>query len=105
MMRFLSKILGLWLIAVALVAAVLDGTRSIAAATWTTKALGQYWFDLAPASLNTAQAAIQRHVNPYLWDPVIFWLLQRPVWLVVAPLGFLLLWLGERRRRRIRFPG
>lgn len=103
MLRFLSKILGLWLIAVALVAVVLDGTRTIAAANWSTKPLGQYWFDISPASLNGAQALVQRHVNPFLWDPLIVWLLQQPVWLTVGPLGLLLLWLGERRRKRIVF--
>eukprot|EP00873_Tetraselmis_striata_P026105 jgi/Tetstr1/446369/TSEL_033911.t1 len=53
----------------ALVALVIDGTKTIAASAWVATPLGQYWFDFAPASLNTAQAAVQRHVSPFLWDP------------------------------------
>ena len=64
--------------------------------------LGQYWFDFAPASLNTAQAAVQRHVAPFLWDPVIQWVLTLPVWAVAGPLGFLFVWIGEPRRRHRR---
>jgi hypothetical protein len=105
MFRFLARLTGLWFVAMALVAFVIDGTKTIAASAWVATPLGQYWFDFAPASLNTAQAAVQRHVSPFLWDPVIQTLLTAPVWASFAPLGFLLMWMGERRwfsRRRAR---
>jgi hypothetical protein len=105
MIRLLLRLLGLWFIAMALVALVVDGTSSIAASAWTFTPIGKYWFDLSPASINVAQAAIQRHVAPALWDPVILTLLTQPVWLVAGPLGIVLLWLGElrfgRRRRQV----
>jgi hypothetical protein len=68
--------------------------------------LGQLWFDLAPGSLNLAQAVVQRYIHPALWDPVItsvLFLWASPFFLV---LGLLLLLLtrrrgnGRRRRRR-----
>ncbi|WP_349359301.1 hypothetical protein [Stappia sp.] len=102
MIRFVVRLLGLWLLAVALVMLVVDGTKTIAAAQWMATPLGQLWFDFAPESLNTAQAAIQRHVAPVLWDPVIQTVLTWPAWAVAGPLGFLLMWLGERRRARRR---
>ncbi|WP_417770303.1 hypothetical protein [Stappia sp.] len=100
MLRLILRLIGLWLVAVALVALVIDGTSSIAASAWSTTPLGKYWFDFAPESLGLAQAAIQRHVNPFLWDPVIQSLLGQPAWVVIGPLGFLFLWLGELGRRR-----
>ena len=62
-------------------------------------ALGEHWFKLHPASLNTAQAAVERHVNPTLWDPVIITILQMPAWAVFGVLG-LLLYIGGRKRKR-----
>ncbi|GGE89540.1 hypothetical protein H1W37_12905 [Stappia taiwanensis] len=105
MIRFFLRLFGLALVAVALVTIVLDGTQTIAASAWSTTPLGQYWYQISPTSLNITQAAIQRHVNPVLWDPVLLTLLVQPVWVVAGPLGFLLLWLGERRwsRRRPEF--
>lgn len=100
MLKFIARILGLWLIAVALVAIVLDGTRTIAAAQWAVKPLGQYWYEWSPSTLNLSQAAVQRYVDPGLWDPVILWILQQPVWISFGALGFFLVWLGDRRRRR-----
>lgn len=94
--------LGLWLIALALVALVLDATGSIAAAGWVFTPLGQYWFDLDPASLGLVQAAVQRHVLPVVWDPGIQTVLAAPVWAVAGPLGVGLMWLGEAGRRRRR---
>lgn len=102
MFRLILRLIGLWLVAVALVALVIDGTSSIAASAWSATPLGKYWFDFAPESLGLAQAAIQRHVNPFLWDPVIQTLLAQPAWVVIGPLGFLFLWLGELGRRRRR---
>jgi hypothetical protein len=63
--------------------------------------LGQLWYTLAPASLNLAQAVIQRYIHPKLWDPVIQTALlcwAAPVLIVV---GFALIVLF-RRRERIR---
>lgn len=102
MIRFVLRILGLWLVALALVALVIDATASIAASALVFTPAGKYWFDLDPASLGLAQAAVQRHLSPMLWDPVIQSLLEAPVWAVSGPLGFLLLWLGDLGRRRRR---
>lgn len=78
MFRFLARFIGLWLVAGALIALVVDGAKSIAAGSIVTTPLGQLWYDLDPASLNTAQAAIERHVHPGLWDPVILAVLLAP---------------------------
>jgi hypothetical protein len=53
--------------------------------------LGEVLYRLDPALLNTAQAGIQRHVSPGLWDNAALPLLEQPAWLVPLLLGALLL--------------
>ena len=100
MLSFLSRLVGILLVAVALVTAVIDGTKSIAASHLVTTPLGAHWFEFFPESLNAAQAGVQRHVAPWLWDPVIQSILLLPTWVVAGVLGALFVWLGTRRRRR-----
>jgi hypothetical protein len=98
-LKFILRLVGHVFLACALVALVADGSRSIARSEISFQPLGQFWFDLSPETLNLAQAAIQRHISPFLWDPVVQTLLTWPIWAVLFPLGLLLLWLGARRRR------
>ena len=66
--------------------------------------LGEALFRYDPALLNTAQAGIQRHLSPALWDHAVLPLLERPSWVVPMALGLALLalhgLLALRRRRR-----
>ena len=94
------RVLGVWCLLAAAVTLIIDGTKSISANSWVATPLGQHWYNLHAASLNVSQAAIERHVHPALWDPVITYVLQTPTWIVLGILGVLLYWLGRRRRRR-----
>jgi hypothetical protein len=98
MLRFLARFVGLWLLAGALVALVVDGAKSIAAGSVLTTPLGLLWYSVSPDSLNAAQAGIQRHVLPYLWDPVIQSILLLPAFVVFGVLGALLMLAGRRKR-------
>ena len=99
--RFVFTMVGLWTSALALLALVLDGVRSIAANNLVMKSLGETWFELDNASLNLAQAAIQRNVHPLLWDPLMQWILMTPAWLIAAILGLLFIYLGRKRRPKV----
>jgi hypothetical protein len=94
------RVLGVWLLLAAMVALTVDGTKSLASGEgqWVVTPLGKQWFDLHAASLNTLQAAVERHIVPWLWDPVILSLLQVPTWVFFGALGFALYWVGRRRR-------
>ena len=104
MIRFLSRFVGLWLIAGALVALVIDATKTIAASALTVTQLGQAWYNLSPSSQMSAQEFVQRTIEAYvgnwLWDPLIIWILLLPTWMVFGGVGFLLTYLGQRRRAR-----
>lgn len=99
MVGFLLRFIGVWFVAGALVSFVVDATKSIAISSWTSTPLGLIWFGLSPDTLNASQAVIQRYVSPLLWDPVIQNILLMPAWLIFGPIGLIMLWYGDKRRR------
>lgn len=107
MIAFLARFTGFWLVAGALVALVVDGTKTIAASTLTVTPLGTAWYSISPSSLMSAQAFIQQTVEAYighwLWDPLIQWILMLPSWLVLGLLGGWLLYIGRKRGMRTAF--
>src|SRR5918993_2587544 len=62
MLRFLLRTLGIWLLAGALVAVVMDGARSIAASAPVLTPLAEVWRELAPASLDQARFAVEEEL-------------------------------------------
>ena len=101
LIRFVLTMIGLWTSALALLALVLDGVRSIAANEIVMKSLGATWFEIDKDSLNLAQAAIQRNVHPLIWDPLMQWILTMPAWLVAAIVGLFFVYLGRKRRPKV----
>jgi hypothetical protein len=99
MFRFLVRLLGLFAIAGALIALVVDGAKSIAASTITLTPFGQAWFSFDPQSLGSAQAWVSSHVEayvgPWVWQPLIQFFLTLPLWLVLGGLGALLIVVGK----------
>ncbi|MCB1422105.1 MAG: hypothetical protein KDJ69_06485 [Nitratireductor sp.] len=102
MLKSLFRILALFALALALVTAVLDITRSIADSAVVMTPLGVDWFNLSPSTLNLAQATIQRYVHPYIWDPVIQTILLAPSWVVFAILWLLFSLAGRQRKLRLQ---
>lgn len=107
MIGFLSRFVGLWLIAGALVALVIDATKTIAASKLTVTPLGLAWYTLSPSTLMSVQEFVQRNIEAtvgrWLWDPVIQWILLLPTWAVLGAVGFLLTYLGRRRRLKVAY--
>ena len=100
MFSFLSRLIGLVFLAVALVAAVMDITKSIGASEIVMTQLGAAWAGISITSIQAAQGAIQGYVHPFLWDPIIQWILWWPTWLVFGILAVIFLALGRKRRKR-----
>lgn len=99
-LKFIFRILGYGFLAVAIIAGISDASSSIALSKIHLAPLGQVWSDLSPVTLGLAQEAVEQHVPPTLWNPVLKTDLTWPVWAVFAPLGLVLLFLGSKRRRR-----
>lgn len=100
----LRRILG-WLLtlgALAIAAAELYAWRG--QGSYHIIAIGELWYRGSPSSLNLVQAAVQRHLDPALWDDVLRPILLLPAWAVLGVPGVLLLLLRRRRPRRPRQP-
>jgi hypothetical protein len=97
-MFLLLRIIGVWFLLLAMVAAVIDATKSLAAGgAWVFTSLGQQWSSLNPDSLAAARTAVETHVGTFMWNPMITEILNTPTWVVFGILGVVLFWLGRKR--------
>ncbi len=103
MIRFVIRTLGLLIVAGGFVALVIDGARTIANGALAFTPLGETAFKAFPASFPILQPAVERHVHPLLWDPVLLNLFLAPTFAVAFVVGFALLWLGRRKPEPIGF--
>jgi membrane-bound ClpP family serine protease len=103
MIRFLLRFLGLWILAAAFVFFVYDGTKSIAGNQLYVTKLGESWNAIDSTSLQLLQPAIERHVTPWLWDPVAMSVLTAPTWVVLAVVGAILILLGRKKKPLIGY--
>jgi hypothetical protein len=94
-----GRIIGWLLVACAAAALGFEVVRYLQAGEYRVIAAGQLWFDLHRGSLNLAQAVVQRHLHPLLWDAGVAPVLQLPAWAVLGAPGLLLVWLCRPRRR------
>ena len=107
MAAFVSRLVGLVLIAAMLAAIVVDATKSIAASSLTVTSLGQWWFTLDRDSLDQFRqfvlGSIDPHVGGWVWDPFVQTVLSLPTWLVFGVPGALFIVLAPVRRRRRQY--
>ncbi|MGB3390296.1 MAG: hypothetical protein WBA88_20205 [Pseudaminobacter sp.] len=88
-------------LAIAVIMAVLDATRTIAASQLVTTPLSTSWAAVSPDSLNAAQQFVRVEIHPLLWDPVIVSVLNLPGFAVFGILAFLLYAVGRKPARRV----
>jgi hypothetical protein len=98
--RFFFRFLAVVALAVAVILAVVDATRSIAASETVLTPLGTSWSAVSPGTLDLAQAVVQRYLLPALWDPVIVTVLAVPGFVVFLVLALLFFMIGRRPARR-----
>lgn len=97
MLRFICRSVGFLCLAIALVAGVLDVIHSIDASSLVLTPMGQAWFQLDAESLNLTKDIIQNYLHPYIWDPIMQWILERPTFVVFFVLALIFYALGRRR--------
>ncbi len=100
MLRFAAKTFGMFLLALAMITAVLDLTRSVANSQLVVTALGLEWRDFHVDSLQYFQVGIERHLGlSWLWSVVIQNILLMPSWLVFFILAVAFFSLGRAPNR------
>ncbi len=101
MFRFLFRLMATFALAVAVIMAVRDGTRTIAASRLTLTPLGASWASVSPASLERVQAFVVDNAHPLVWNPVMTFILAQPGFAVFGVLALLFYAIGHRPERRI----
>ena len=98
-MLVLLRIFGVWLLLLAMVAAVVDATKSLAGGgTWVVTPMGEQWASAQCRQPDADKAWVETNVGPFVWDPVMTTILHAPTWVVFGILGVLLYWLGQKRK-------
>lgn len=97
MIRFLFRFVGLWILAGAFVALVLDGVRSIASSEIVTTPLGVTWLATSPDSLTRFQSFVEARVSAGVWETLVVPVLGAPLFVVAGVLGLLLMLIGRPR--------
>lgn len=102
MLRFIFRSIALLVLACAFAAAIVDGTRSIAADGIVFTTLGQAAGTLLPTKLAALEEAVG-HLHPWLRNPGLTVLLLIPTWLAGIAIGGALLALTRPRRPMVGF--
>ena len=100
MFRFIFRVLATFCLAVAVIMAVLDATRSIASDMIVMTPLSESWRSVSAQSYAAAEAAVSEIIAPYAWDPVILTLLSAPGFAVFLGFAFVFYVIGRRPERR-----
>jgi len=98
-MRIALRIIGTWLIGLALVLLVIDGTKSLAANAVVMTSLGDIWLQIHAQSLDTTREFFHSRFFANLLDPVYDALLTYPAFAVIGVPGIVLALLGRKPRR------
>ena len=101
-MRLILRVIGTWLIGLALVLLVIDGTKSLAANVVKFTALSDLWTQVNAASLEAVRVFFESRFFADLLDAAFAALLGYPAFAVFAAPGIVLA-LAGRKPRRERF--
>jgi hypothetical protein len=96
MVRFFFRLLATAALAVAVIMAVLDATRSIAASSVVTTSLLSSWSATSAGTLSALQGAITAHLPAFVWDPLMVSLLRLPGFVIFAALALIFYAVGRR---------
>jgi len=101
-MRLFLRVAGTWLIALALILLVVDGTRSLGASRLVYTSLMALWTQVHAPSLGAVEAFFDSRFFAELLDTAFKALLESPAFAVLGIPGIVLA-LAGRRPRRERF--
>ena len=100
-MRLLLRITGTWLLGLALILLIIDGTRSLAADALVMTPLFETWQQLHAQSLADVRGFFETRFFGQLLDVAFGAVLSLPGWIALGVPGVLLAWLGRTRRARV----
>lgn len=101
MFRFVFRLAAMVSLSVAVIMAVLDATRTVAASQLVTTPLKTSWNAVSPETLGTAEMFVREKLSPLVWDTAVNWVLALPGFVVFAGLALLLYAISYRRERPV----
>ncbi|TGQ33903.1 MULTISPECIES: hypothetical protein [unclassified Mesorhizobium] len=101
MFRFIFRLAAMISLSVAVIMAVLDATRSVAASALVMTPLNTSWLAVSPDTRAAFESFVRDKINPLLWDGAIAWVLGQPGFAVFLFLAFILYAIGYRRQRSV----
>ncbi|BCH14731.1 hypothetical protein [Mesorhizobium sp. L-2-11] len=102
MFRFLFRLAAMVALAVSVIMAVIDATRSVAASVLVMTPLNTSWLAVSPDTRSAFESFVREKLGPLLWDGAIAWVLNQPGFAVFAVVAFILYLIGYRRERPTR---
>ena len=103
MIRFVLRVLGLWILAAAFIFLIYDGTKSIAASRFYITKLADSWNAVHFSSLQALQPIIETRLGPWAWERVMTPVLNAPTWVVLGIIGIVLVLLGRKKKPLIGY--
>ncbi len=100
-MRFVTRVVGTWLIALAVILLVIDGTKSLAADDLVLTSIAALWASVHEQSWTAMQNFVVTYLAPYLLDWLATSFFSFPAWALAAILGVIALVLGRKRRKPV----
>jgi hypothetical protein len=97
MLRLLTRLIGLLLLAGGFIALIVDGTRSIAAGRLMVTSINRGASAVFPGLYQSIQSSVE-NLSAFLWDPVLTTLMTAPVSVAFGGVGALLILLSHRRQ-------
>ena len=98
-MRFFFRLLAFVSLAIAVIAAVIDASRSLSAEALMLTSLEAGWTTIAPDSLALMRTIITERLPAVAWDPISLFLLSMPASAVMAVLATLFYAIGAKREK------
>ncbi len=99
-MRVIFRIVGTWMLALAVVLIVIDGTKSLAANAVVTTSLAEYWAGLSGETLAAVEGFLASRLFAELLEQVLAATLAAPAFVVIGVPGLILAVLGRTRQSR-----
>ena len=100
MIRLFFRFIALLSLAGAVVAAVVDSSRSIAASTLSLTSFGEVWSGFAPDSLGKVQELGTQYLGASFWSAVSNFILAMPAVAILMALALLFYAIGYKRENR-----
>ncbi|MCB1518862.1 MAG: hypothetical protein KDJ19_14765 [Hyphomicrobiaceae bacterium] len=101
-MRFVLRFVGTWLLGLALVLMVIDGTKSLAASDIVMTSLSQIWLLVHPQSLGAVDAFMAENGAAAIWQLLRETVLSWPAFAIMGGLGLLGAFAGRRPANRLQ---